>query len=221
MSGQKSPFTPLDDIRRHGARLVKKFALETQRKDEARFLKSWLDKPLMTGAVSPSGKALAKMMARYVDPQTPGPVVELGPGTGPVTEALIARGVDEKRLILVEFNPDFCRLLRKRFPRATVIEGDAYALEMTLADLDEPVAAIVSSLPLFTRPERQRRALLDAGFRMMRAGSPFIQFTYAAVSPIPLKGKNAGRRDFDAKVSPRVWLNLPPACVWVYRKNQG
>ena len=53
--------------------------------DEARFLRSWLERPLVTGAVTPSGKMLARTMAAYVDPRLEGPVVELGPGTGPVT----------------------------------------------------------------------------------------------------------------------------------------
>jgi len=61
--------------------------------DEVRFLHSWLQNPLRTGAVSPSGRALAKTMAGFVDPKQDGPVIELGPGTGPVTSALIARGV--------------------------------------------------------------------------------------------------------------------------------
>ena len=54
--------------------------------DEARFLRSWFERPLVTGAVTPSGKMLARTMASYVDPRLEGPVVELGPGTGPVTE---------------------------------------------------------------------------------------------------------------------------------------
>ncbi|HEY0223461.1 MAG TPA: methyltransferase, partial [Pseudolabrys sp.] len=78
--------------------------------DEMQFIRSWFEKPLSTGAVMPSSKALARTMANYVDPQSTGPVIELGPGTGPVTEALVQRGVDPKRLLLVEFNPDFCRL---------------------------------------------------------------------------------------------------------------
>lgn len=215
LSGQNRPFTPLHEMRRSGQRFVKRIAAEAQLEDEARFLKSWFDKPLITGAVYPSGKALARMMARYVDPDEPGPVIELGPGTGPVTEALITRGIAEERLVLVEFNPDFCRLLRKRFPKALIIQGDAYALDATLGVLAEKASAIVSSLPLFTRPEAQRVELLRAGFSMMREGCPFIQFTYATVSPMPLKS-----RDFDAHVSPRVWLNLPPARVWVYRDKR-
>lgn len=200
-------------MRRNGQRLARKFAEDVKLEDGVRFLKSWIDKPLVTGAVSPSGRALAAMMAHYVDPAIAGPVIEIGPGTGPVTEALVRRGVAEERLILIEFNGDFCRLLRQRFPRARVIEGDAYAVRSTIGQLDEPAAAFVSSLPLFTKPEEQRLGLLHAAFEMMRPGSPFIQFTYATVSPMPLKAGG-----FEGAVSPRVWLNLPPARVWVYRK---
>jgi phosphatidylethanolamine/phosphatidyl-N-methylethanolamine N-methyltransferase len=203
----------LKDLRRSGERLAKRIVGG----NEARFLKSWLDKPLATGAVSPSGKALCRMMASYVDPETPGPVIELGPGTGVVTEALIARGVDESRLVLVEFNPAFCAMLKARYPRATVIEGDAYGLGVTLqGKLKKPAAAIVSSLPLMTRPEFQRLSLLREAFRLAAPGAPFIQFTYATVSPMP---KTVG--GFSAHASPRVWLNLPPAQVWVYRSVQG
>lgn len=215
MSGQNSPLAPFGGFRRSGQKMAKRLALDVQLQDEARFLKSWFDRPLITGAVSPSGKQLARMMARYVDVTVPGPVIELGPGTGPVTEALIRHGVAEERLVLVEFNPDFCRLLHKRFPKATIIEGDAYRLQATLGPLMERAAAVVSSLPLFTRPEIQRMNLLQTSFKLMQPGSPFIQFTYATVSPIPLRN-----RDFDVEVSPRVWLNLPPARVWVYRKGE-
>ena len=66
--------------------------------DEVRFIRSWFEKPLTMGAISPSGKLLARTMASYVDPSIPGPVIELGPGTGPVTEALVEQGVDPSRL---------------------------------------------------------------------------------------------------------------------------
>ncbi len=181
--------------------------------DEARFLKSWLENPLKTGAVAPSGKALAAKMAASIDPVVPGPIVELGPGTGPVTQALLARGIAPERLFLVEYSADFAKLLRNRFPAVNVIQGDAYALAETLADhIDEPIAAIVSSLPLLTRPDKQRTHLLQTAFNMMLPGSPFVQFTYMNSSPVPLSSS------FEATVSRRVWKNLPPARVWTYRR---
>lgn len=181
--------------------------------DDARFLKSWFENPLLAGAVAPSGKELAARMAAAVDPQVPGPVVELGPGTGPVTQALISRGIAPERLYLVEYSHDFAQLLRQRFPGVTVIEGDAYALAETLkGKLRQPAAAIVSSLPLLTKPERLRLALLNEAFSLLMPGCPFIQFTYMPNSPVPLD------RTFQASGSRRVWKNLPPARVWTYRR---
>jgi len=181
--------------------------------DEVRFIRSWIEKPLSTGAVIPSGKVLARTMARYVDTSATGPVIELGPGTGPVTEALIEHGVDPARLVLVEFNPVFCRMLRDKFPAATVLQGNAYSLRRALGDgLAEPAAAVVSGLPLVTKPMITRLRLLTDAFAMMAHGGPFIQFTYAVLPPIPTDFNGVA-----AEASDLVWMNLPPARVWVYR----
>jgi phosphatidylethanolamine/phosphatidyl-N-methylethanolamine N-methyltransferase len=183
--------------------------------DEVHFIRSWMQKPLSIGAVTPSGKVLARTMAQYVEPEIPGPVVELGPGTGPVTEALVRHGVHPSRLVLVEYNPTFCLLLRKRFPEATVIRGDAYKLRGALAALvQQPAAAIVSGLPLVTKPMRTRLRLLSDAFGLLHVGAPFIQFTYAVMAPFP-KALTGIR----AEASERIWMNVPPARVWVYRKN--
>lgn len=179
--------------------------------DEVRFIASWLQNPLKVGAVSPSGRALAGAIAAEVDPAVPGPVVELGPGTGPVTEALVARGVAPERLVLVEYDPEFCTLLRRRFPGATVVQGDAYALAGTLKGVvREPLSAVVSCLPLMTRPLSVRMRLLAAAMRMLRPGAPYVQFTYAMTAPIP-------SRRYRITSSPRIWKNIPPARVWIYR----
>jgi phosphatidylethanolamine/phosphatidyl-N-methylethanolamine N-methyltransferase len=182
--------------------------------DEVRFIRSWIERPLSTGAVAPSSKILARAMARYVDPNSSGPVVELGPGTGPVTEALVEAGVDPSRLVLVEFNPTFCRLLRARYPEATLVQGDAYSMRRLLESLLlEPAAAVVSGLPLMTKPIKMRLRLLRDAFELMLPSAPFVQFTYSVASPVPTRLKG-----FTAEPSERIWMNLPPARVWVYRK---
>ncbi len=181
--------------------------------DEMQFIRSWIEKPISTGAVMPSGKALARTMASYVDPQSKGPIIELGPGTGPVTEALVEHGIDPARLVLLEFNPTFCRLLRTRYPAATVVQGDAYRLRRALETyVREPAAAIVSGLPLVTKPLRTRLRLIADAMGLLAPSAPFIQFTYAMLPPIPkaLSG-------ITAEASELIWLNLPPARVWVYR----
>src|SRR5262245_1677604 len=96
--------------------------------DAAQFLRNWAEKPLQLGSVTPSSRYLSRAIASYVDIHVDGPVIEIGAGTGPVTEALVAHGVAESRLVLLEYNPEFCELLRRRFPAATVVQGDAYAL---------------------------------------------------------------------------------------------
>ena len=194
--------------------------LDERLADEARFIKTWFENPAGTGAVSPSGRFLARAMARAVDPERPGPIVELGPGTGPVTDALIARGIDPGRLVLVEYDPHFCKLLQRRYPRATVIRGDAYDLAATLDGvLAEPAATVVSSLPLRNQPERHRLTLLEQAFAVLQPGGSFVQFTYGIASPMPLRCGD--RPCFEAEVSPPVWFNLPPARVWVYRAAEA
>jgi phosphatidylethanolamine/phosphatidyl-N-methylethanolamine N-methyltransferase len=183
--------------------------------DEVRFLRSWIEKPLHMGAVMPSGRVLARTMAQYVDINSTAPVVELGPGTGAITNALIERGVDQKRLVLVEYNPGFCALLRDRYPQAKVVQGDAYALRDSLWDvLSAPAAAIVSGLPLVTKPMLTRLKLIRDAFIALAPGAPFVQFTYSVAPPIPksLPGVST-------EASERIWMNLPPARVWVYRKG--
>jgi phosphatidylethanolamine/phosphatidyl-N-methylethanolamine N-methyltransferase len=183
--------------------------------DEVRFLRSWIEKPLHMGAVMPSGRPLARTMAQYVDIDSNDPVIELGPGTGAITSALLHRGVDQKRLVLVEYNPGFCALLRDRYPQAKVVQGDAYSLRDTLWNvLGAPAAAVVSGLPLVTKPMSTRLKLIRDAFAALAPGAPFVQFTYSVAPPIPksLPGVST-------EASERIWMNLPPARVWVYRKG--
>lgn len=184
--------------------------------DDVRFIRSWIEKPLAIGAVMPSSKPLARVMASYVDPASDGPVVELGPGTGAITEALVEHGIAESRLVLVEYDRTFCRLLRARYPAATVVQGDAYRLRRSLGDvLQEKAAAVVSGLPLLTKPLWTRLRLLNEVFGLLRSGCPFVQFTYSVAPPIP---RQLARIRVEA--SERIWLNLPPARVWVYRRRE-
>ena len=183
--------------------------------DEVRFLRSWMEKPLHMGAVMPSGRILARTMAQYVAIDSLGPVVELGPGTGAITNALIEHGIDQRRLVLVEYNPGFCALLRDRYPHAKVVQGDAYTLRDSLRNvLSAPASAVVSGLPLVTKPMLTRLKLIRDAFGALAPGAPFVQFTYSVAPPIPksLPGVST-------EASERIWMNLPPARVWVYRKD--
>lgn len=184
-------------------------------RNEVKFFRTWASNPLTTGAVSPSGRFLARAMAQAIDPHWDGPIVELGPGTGSVTAAILKRGIAPERLAAIEFNPDFARDLAHAHPGMTVIEGDAYALKATLArqGVGRP-ACVISSLPLFTRPAPARIALIREAMSLLEAGRPFVQFSYALVPPVPAM-------EGEWTLSPSEWIlrNLPPARVWTYTKT--
>ena len=187
--------------------------------DSARFIRQWIENPRLIGAVSPSGPALAKRMASFVEIDRAGPIIELGPGTGPVTQALLARGIPANRLLLVEYEPRFCRMLGERYPGVRIVQGDAYGLKKTLAGaIDGQAATVVSSLPLLVRPERDRVELLHQAFELMGDDGLFIQFTYGLTkSPMPLHAHGVSSY-YVGKGSAPILMNIPPARVWRYRK---
>jgi len=180
--------------------------------DEGRFLRQWAGNPRSVGAISPSGPQLARAMASYLDPDNTGPVVELGPGTGVVTQAILERGIVPSNLTSIEYCSNFASLLRTRFPSIDVVQGDAYDLAASLGD-QPPLAGIVSSLPLLTRPYETRRALILDALGHLAPGAPFIQFSYGLAPPVR---EEAGL--FSVSKSRWIWNNVPPARVWIYRR---
>jgi phosphatidylethanolamine/phosphatidyl-N-methylethanolamine N-methyltransferase len=180
-------------------------------RDQIRFLARMIARPVHTGAVAPSSAALGRAMAAQIDPASTLPVLELGPGTGAVTEQILARGIAPSRLTCIEYDAGFARLVAERFPGARVVQGDAFDLDKTLG-APEPLAAVVSSLPLINFPVEMRLALLGKVFARLAPRAPFVQFSYRLRPPVEPPPGIARRR---AAV---VWLNLPPARVWVYRR---
>jgi phosphatidylethanolamine/phosphatidyl-N-methylethanolamine N-methyltransferase len=186
--------------------------------DSARFLRTLMTAPRLTGAVAPSGRALARAMAAAIGSPPQGLVVELGPGTGPVTQSLIETGVAPERLVLVEYDPGFCRLLRQRFAPAAIVEGDAYDLPRALTSFaGQPIAAAVSSLPLLNQPPPRREKLIADAFALMGSSGVFVQFTYGLLSPIP---RDVCANRYSAVRSKPILLNLPPAFVWTYQIDE-
>jgi len=177
------------------------------------FLGEMLRRPKRLGAVAPSSDALARMMAAGLGPAT-GMVVELGAGTGKITDAILARRVPQDRLCLVETNPAFAGLLRRRFPAAQVLELDARRIGETTLD---GVGAVVSGLPLLLIPTPVQRQIVAGAFQVMRPGGVFIQFTYGWRPPVDRVVREALGLEWE--VSPWVIGNLPPARVYTFRKT--
>lgn len=184
--------------------------------DYLRFFRAWLAKPMAMGAVSPSGKALARAMAQEVSAVGAWPVLELGPGTGPVTAALIEHGVAAERIVAVEFDAGFCAMLVERFRGLNVVQGDAYDLSTALPPgFAGPYAAVVSSLPLLTRAVATRRALINDALDRVLPGGGLVQFSYGLSPPVP-----AVPGQFAVERKAFVFANLPPAHVWLYRRER-
>jgi len=181
--------------------------------DNLRFLRALIARPKNIGAVAPSSRALARAIARQIDPDRPGPVLELGPGTGVITAALLERGIAPGRLTVIEYDPDFAAAIAARFHGIHVVQGDAFDLKRTLGSrLTEPFAAIVSGIPLLNFPVPHRLAYMEMLASQLAPGAPLIQFSYGMHAPVvPPTGHSV-----DCAVL--VWANLPPARVWVYRK---
>jgi len=176
------------------------------------FLNQMLRRPGRTAAVMPSSRALARMMTRNLGPDT-GAVVELGGGTGKITEAILARGVAPERLAIYETNPVFAAILRRRFPAVSVIEADARRVaETPLAD----VGAVISGLPLLSIPTPAQREIVEGAFRLMRPDGIFVQFTYGWRPPVDRPVRRALGLRWTA--SPWVLGNMPPARVYTFHR---
>lgn len=184
--------------------------------DMLRFARSWLARPLRTGAVAPSGAALAALMTAEIGPGS-GPVIELGPGTGPFTRALLGRGIAETDLALVEANPAFARLLARRFPGACVLTMDAARLgELELFGAGG-AGAVLSGLPILSMPLSRVEAILSGAFRHLRKGAVFYQFTYGLACPVPQRLMEA--LGLEAAHAGRTLANVPPANVYRIRRR--
>jgi phospholipid N-methyltransferase len=181
--------------------------------DTMAFLRAWLRDPRSIGAVTPSGSALARLMTSHVS-QLDGPVIELGPGTGALTRALIARGVPLHRLALIEADAHFADALSRRYPMATILRMDAAQLGHTESLFgDERACAVVSGLPLLSMPATQVAAIVQGVFeRQLREGGKFYQFTYGPRCPLP--ASLLKRLNLQARRVGSALLNLPPAAVY-------
>jgi phosphatidylethanolamine/phosphatidyl-N-methylethanolamine N-methyltransferase len=176
------------------------------------FFSSWLRAPLKVASIVPSSRQLGAAIARQIDPARPGWVVELGAGTGPVTEQLLARGIQPKRLFVLERDPVLMRFLRERHREPVLVEGDAARLPELLGRYGvNRVQAVVCGIPLLSMPKAAATAIVDNCLKVLEPDGQLFQYTYSLFSPLPY-------RDFGLAVRRvrRVLINIPPASVWNY-----
>lgn len=180
------------------------------------FLQELVNCPRQIGAILPSSRNLAHGMARWLPSHPDAYALELGPGTGSVSEALFERGLREDRLIAIEQSPKMADLLRSRFPRATIITGDAFKLDELLKlhpRKAEKIGMVFSSLPLLNFEENIADMLAKKIRALLPSGGKLVQYSYHLGSRQPKAAEH-----FRCVASDLVWFNLPPARVSVYQK---
>ncbi|MGR9250286.1 class I SAM-dependent methyltransferase [Rhizobium leguminosarum] len=178
--------------------------------DRRRFLLAWLRAPLRIASITPSGPRLAGLMTKEISAIT-GPILELGPGTGVFTTALLERGIAERDLTLIEYERDFATLLQDRFPDARVLQLDVREMWKTTLS-GSFFGGVISGLPLLAMRPDDVQALLEGCFSKLRPHGAFYQFTYGPKCPVPVE-----ILDSLGLVSKRIgWTfrNIPPAAVY-------
>ena len=168
--------------------------------------------PASVGAVLPSSPWLAQAIAAAVPLDSQALIVEIGAGTGAVTQALLARGIAPSRLIVVERSAKLCKLLRRRFPYLTVVQGDAAELIRWVGPQDA-VCAIVSSLPLRSLPDATVTAIAAQMHELLATDGMLVQFTYGWLGASPLQTLG-----FERYKASWEWRNIPPARIDVLCK---
>ncbi|MCI5077782.1 methyltransferase domain-containing protein [Oricola sp.] len=199
--------------------MSRKAVIKARFADQVRFFGSLLRAPRAVGAIAPTSSETAQLMASHITTASDLPVLELGPGTGAITAAILATGIAPGRLFAVEYSAAFCRLLNEKFAGAQFLQGDAFDLDATLrAHLGDAAPerfdCVISGLPLLNFPKEKRVQLLHAALSVLEPGRPFVQFSYGLIPPIDIAEPGIA-------VTRSRWIvrNVPPARVWVYRRR--
>jgi len=183
--------------------------------DDIRFVKTLVGNPKAMGAVWPTSNVTAKRMASVINPTDNTKVLELGPGTGVITNAIIERGVKPHNIFSVEYTSAFLPQLRKKYPGVNFIHGDAFNLDTLLSGLEPGLFdAALSGLPLLNFPTNKRVDLLQSAFKWLQPGRPFVQFSYGPASPLPPDPASYRTESLE-------WIlrNIPPARIWTYQQS--
>jgi phosphatidylethanolamine/phosphatidyl-N-methylethanolamine N-methyltransferase len=183
--------------------------------DEIRFIKGMIATPKTVGAIMPTSTRMANRMASIIDTGSGLPVLELGPGTGVITKAILDKGVKPEDLVSVEYSSDFVRHLRGKYPGVNFINGDAFSLAETLQSYrGQKFDSVISGIPLLNFPMHQRVKLIEDLLKLLPDGRPIVQFSYGPVSPIAAKPESYTIKHFDF-----IMRNIPPAQIWHYKKT--
>lgn len=187
-------------------------------REYGRFVCEYLLHPVRVGAIVPSSRGLARRMVRWIDWESVSTVVEVGPGTGAFTEQILQSKRPCTEFFAVELNSRFAATLARRYPDMTIFQDsvaniEALCRQQGVAEVD----AIVCGLPWAAFSDRDQTEYLDAVTRVLKSGGHFATFAYLQGMALPSARRFRRKllRYFgEVRVSPTVWLNVPPAFVY-------
>lgn len=183
--------------------------------NNVQFFFGWLRNPRGVGAVLPSSPSVGKLLVTGIRPGAR--VIELGGGTGTVTQAILDAGVAPEDLLVLEKDAVFAKFLKRRFPTVKVINADAVTLDQYAGELAGPVDFVISGLPLLLFSSEERVQLLERVFKLLGQTGRFHQFSYVARCAVPAEQLRAlGARASLIGVAP---FNVPPAFVYRVRRS--
>jgi phosphatidylethanolamine/phosphatidyl-N-methylethanolamine N-methyltransferase len=188
--------------------------LATKFNDEIRFIRGMMAEPKTVGAIMPTSARMAAKMASIIDAGSGLPVLELGPGTGVITRAILAKGVKPENVVSIEYSTQFYEHLKDKYPDVNFINGDAFNIHETLkAYHGQKFDCVISGIPLLNFPMHQRVSLIESLLDLMPAGRPVVQFSYGPKSPVAKRPDSYKVEHFDI-----ILRNIPPAQIWHYKK---
>jgi phosphatidylethanolamine/phosphatidyl-N-methylethanolamine N-methyltransferase len=177
------------------------------------FLQKFMRYGSRVASVTPSSRRLAVALCRQIDSTRPQIILELGAGTGAVTKVALERMHPSSTLLALEVDPDFAHILRRRCPKAHVIEADAATTSQHLVDLGiDHVDVVISGLPVPSLP-RCVNHLVFACFQRFAGEGYFSQLTV-----MPWVYLGLYRRLFDEVTFTPVWWNIPSGGVYHCRR---
>ncbi|MBL0927624.1 MAG: methyltransferase domain-containing protein [Phycisphaerales bacterium] len=182
-----------------------------------RFMREFIRHPRVLGAAFPTSRRMARAMVQDLDWSAIRSAAELGPGTGPITGAIVERLTPGTTFFAIERNHELARVFRERFPRVKLYEDDAANIRaICRREGVEQLDAVVSAIPWLVIPETARLTIMRELVASLKPGGVLSQITYFIDGLPATKKFRRLLEDHFASVSVtrRLWRNLPPGFVY-------
>lgn len=206
---------PLRRQQESGAPLDKTADKPARDRRSLAFFRGFLKNPVQVGSVIPSSRFMERRIIEFSEVDDASVVVELGPGTGGTTRALLAASRPEARLLAIDLAPHFTEIVSGiGDPRLVAHTGSAADLPDILSEhgLDAP-DAVVSGIPFSTMPGDLGTSILQAVRDALSPGGVFVAYQFRS-EVARLADSVFGAPERSAPVP----LNIPPMKIWQWRK---